>query len=675
MSIKAADEMHNDFMIYATEVNNNRSFPDARDGLKPGMRAALYTMFRKGFTSNKPHVKSAKITGAVIGELWPHGDASVYESIVRMSQPWVNNISEINWHGANGSLLGGPQAASSRYTECRLSEAVEKGFFSNITKNTVDMIPNFSEDDEWPLVFPAIFPRLFVNGSQGIGYTIAQEWELGNLKEFTEKVKQYLKKKKITCDDIYPDYPTAGIIINKKDIHTIYETGKGSVILRGKTEIAGNIIKITSLPYQVYVEPFIANIKDLVNDGKLIGIEDIYNKSDDSGMLIEVECSEDPNLVLNSLFKLTDLQCTFSANQMALVNGKPELLTLEGYIRIYVEHNIECIRREYQFDLDKANNRKEIVDGLVKALDKIDSIINTIKKSKSSDDAKKALISGGFTPNQAQAIVDMRLGKLANLEQDELNKEQKELTKKVNEFIKIINSTKAQEKEFLKRLEDFTSKYGWDRRTEVIDVDYKSDSKRVKNNAKSLEQVMITLCNESFGNGLKKISLTDYRELKNSNIIKSIKVGIKDKVIVISNKGKMYKIESNSIIKGNMKSASNIPSSLPFEDGEFIINIFSGKETNPYLFFVTDIANVKKVNSEEIFGISKKTGTPVIKLKDESLLAVFLVDDTSIISMTTSKPKVYQLSISDFSPKSRKAAGVRGIKLKSYSLVWASLLN
>lgn len=673
MSIKAADEMHNDFMIYATEVNNNRSFPDARDGLKPGMRAALYTMFRKGFTSNKPHVKSAKITGAVIGELWPHGDASVYESIVRMSQPWVNNIPEINWHGANGSLLGGPQAASSRYTECRLSEAVEKGFFSNITKNTVDMIPNFSEDDEWPSVFPAIFPRLFVNGSQGIGYTIAQEWELGNLKEFTEKAKQYLKKKKITCDDIYPDYPTAGIIINKKDIHTIYETGKGSVILRGKTEVDSNIIKITSLPYQVYVEPFIANLKDLVNSGKLTGIEDIYNKSDDNGMLIEIECSEDPNLVLNSLFKLTDLQCTFSANQMALVNGKPELLTLEDYIKIYIEHNIECIKREYQFDLDKANSRKEIVDGLVKALGMIDSIISTIKKSKSSEEAKKSLVSQGFTSNQSQAIVDMRLGKLANLEQDELNKEQKELIKKVADLTKVINSSKAQEKEFLKRLEDFTSRYGWERRTEVTDIDFKTETKKVKTTIKNTEQVMVLLNSDS---ELKKVSLTDYRELKNSNIVKSIKVGLKDKIILISNLGKMYKIEVNKIPKGSMKSSGKLVSELiTLDPNEFIINIFSGKEEDPYLFFITDKANVKKVNSEEIFGISKKSGTPVFKLKEESLLEVFLVNDNSVINLITSKPKEYQIKVSDYSTKSRKASGVRSIKLKSYTLMEASLLN
>ena len=284
--INILDEMKQDFLIYAAEVNNNRSFCDARDGLKPAQRAALYTMFNKGFTADKPHVKSAKVSGAIIGELWPHSDASAYETFVRMSQPWLNNICEVDFHGANGSLLGGPEAASSRYTECRLSKAAEDGLFKNIKKNVVDMIPNFSEDMMWPSVFPAIFPRF--------GYTIAQEWEPGNLNEFVAKVKQYISKKKITFTDIYPDFPTGGTIINKKDLADIYKTGKGKVILRGKTEILGKYINIYELPYQVYAEPFIQKVKDLVNSDILLGVEDICNKSDDNGLFIEIECSGDP---------------------------------------------------------------------------------------------------------------------------------------------------------------------------------------------------------------------------------------------------------------------------------------------------------------------------------------------------------------------------------------------
>ena len=672
MPISSLDEMHNDFMVYATEVNNNRAFPDARDGLKPGMRAALYTMFRKGFTSNKPHVKSAKISGAVIGELWPHGDASVYESIVRMSQDWVNNIPEIDWHGANGSLLGGPEAASSRYTECRLSTASEDGFFSNIKKNTVDMIPNFSEDDEWPVVFPAIFPRLFVNGSQGIGYTIAQEWEPGNLNEFVGKVKEYLKNKTITYSGIYPDYPTGGVIINKSSIEDIYRTGKGTIILRGKTEIDGNLIKISSLPYQVYVEPFISEIKDLVNSGKITGIEDICNKSDDSGMLIEIECSDDPNLVLASLYKLTDLQATFSANQMALVNGKPELLSLEDYIRVYVNHNLECIRREYQFEIEKANSRLEIVDGLVKALIIIDDIIRTIKAAKSSEEAKNDLVKLGFTKNQAQAIVDMKLGKLAHLEGVELNKEKADLDKKVATFTKILSSSKLQSKEFLKRLDDFTSKYGWNRRTEVIDIDIKEEKKVTKKAKVSSEQFIVCLTDQQ---EIKKISLTEYRPQKALNTLCSIKVGSKDKFFLVSNKGKLYKLQANKISLSTMKSSGTLVGELlELGENERILKIFSGVEEEPYLFMITDNGNVKKMDCSEVFGI-KKSGTPIIKLKEEVLFDLYLVTDNTVITATTSKPKNYSIKVSDFKSKGKKAAGVKGFKLKKYTLMFISLLN
>ncbi|MBQ6627934.1 MAG: hypothetical protein IJH65_03880 [Methanobrevibacter sp.] len=687
MAINSLTEMHNDFMVYAAEVNNNRAFPDSRDGLKPGMRAALYTMFRKGFNSSKPHVKSAKITGAVIGELWPHGDASVYESIVRMSQPWVNNIPEIEWHGANGSLLGGPEAASSRYTECRLSKASEDGFFANIKKNTVDMIPNFSEDDEWPTVFPAIFPRLFVNGSQGIGYTIAQEWEPGNLTEFVSKVKQYLKKKKITCDDIYPDYPTAGVIINKKDIKSIYETGKGSVILRGKAEIDGNIIKITSLPYQVYVEPFISTIKELVNANKLnglTGIEDIYNKSDDSGMLIEIECSGDPTQVLNTLYKYTDLQCTFSANQMALVNGKPEMLTLIDYIKYYVEHNVNCIKREYQHDLDEAAAELEILNGLLVAIAHIDDVIKIIKKSKSSPDAKNNLMNTyNLTESQAQAIVDMRLGRLAQLESVKINNNISELDIKVKDLTLKLNSEPLLEKEFVKRLDEFTKNYSWVRKTEVIDVDIKEEKKAAKKVKKATEQYIITL-NESpvltsTSRELKKMALSEYRVPKGNEVakeVKAIKVGAKDKFILISNKGRMYKLQANKLSLSTMKSSgADISSLLELQADERIINIFSGNEEEQYFFLITTRGNVKKMERDEVFGISKKAGTPIMKLKDEVVVDVYLVNDDAVIEAITSKPKEVNIKVADFKPRGRKASGVRGLKLKTYSILVTNLLN
>ena len=658
MGILARDEIHNDFMVYAKEVNESRAFPDARDGLKPSQRACLWEMFNKGFLSNKPHVKSAKVDGGCIAQWHPHG--SVYDTFGRMSQDWVNNVPEVDWHGANGSQLGGPQLAASRYTECRLAKASEDGFFTNIKKNVVDFQLNFSEDLEWPTVLPAIFPRLFVNGSQGIGYTIAQEWEPGNLKEFAEKVKTYIKNKKVNCNDIYPDYPTGGIIINKDDIHTIYETGKGTVILRAKTEIDGNIIKITELPYQVYAEPLIQEIKDLVNNNKLEGIEDIYNKSDDNGLLIEIECSSDPEYILNRLFKLTDLQCTFSANQMALVNGVPELLTLKDYIRVYTEHNLECIKREYKYDLQKAQERKEIVDGLLKALKDIDSIIDTIKKSNSIANARTKLVKAGFTENQAQAIVDMKLGKLAHLEGVELDNELKQLTTTIHSCSNIIYSDKQLNAILIKRLEDFTVKYGYDRRTTLDQIDIKEEKAQVVKTMKPKGEFMIALGDD---NTIRRIKLSNYSNRGKNNIIKVEKINSGSKVVLISNKGMMYKLVVNKIGLGTMNSSGeDLSVLLNLQPGEKIINIFSTETEKEFMVFITKNGLIKKM--EHCLGLGKSTGATVMKLdSDDEVRDVTLYNDSDEVLIATNKNPLMSIKVSDLKAKGRSAGGVK-IKLK-----------
>lgn len=659
--IKATEEIKNDFLVYAQEVNTNRAFPNAKDGLKPSQRAALYTMYRKGFSSNKPHVKSAKITGAIIGELWPHGDASAYESIVRMSQPWVNNLPEVDFHGANGSLIGGPDAASSRYTECRLSKVSEDGFFTNIKKNTVDMIPNFSDDDEWPITFPAIFPRLFVNGSQGIGYTISQEWEPGNLVEFVKKVKEYVKNGKVSVDGIYPDYPTGGVIINKSDIHTIYETGKGTIILRGKVDIDGNLIKITELPYQVYAEPLIAKIKELVNKEEMTGIDDICNKSDDNGLLIEIECSENPEVVVNKLYRLTDLQCSFNANQMALVDGIPKMLTLKDYIKIYVEHNIESIVREYKFDLDKSEVRFEVVSGLVKALASIDEVIETIKKSKSSDEAKTNLEKKfGFTKVQSQAIVDMKLGKLANLEQIELNKEQEGLSKIIENCKKILESRSEQNKEFIARLTKFVKDFGWERRTEVTDVDIVKEKSIIKKTPKSEEQFMVVLTR---GGYLKRISLVNYKpqaKVKNDEdiIVNAVKIGAKEKLFALSCNGMVYKVPVNKIPLGTSINSTGI------DFGYRFINIFSGHEEQEFLCMLSKSGKIKKIKTDDLFKINKlmPSATIIFKLDDDLLTYAKLIDNDVIKYKVGKKEKT--LDTTKYKAKGRSAGGASCIKLK-----------
>lgn len=598
-------ELHDDFMIYAKEVNESRAFPDVRDGLKPSTRAVLWEMYDKKYFSSKPHVKSAKVTGGVIGNWHPHGDSSAYEALVRMSQPWLNNIPEVDWHGANGSLVGGPEAASARYTECRLSKASEQGFFKHI--NTVDYQLNFSEDLEWPVVFPAIFPRLFVNGGSGIGYTIANSWPLGNIKEFEKKLKDYIKGK-FNYRNIYPDFPSGGIIINKSAMEEIYKTGKGTIILRGKAEIKDNLILITELPYQVYGEQFIQEVKDLVNEGKL-DVEDIFNKSGKDGLLIEVECLSNPKLVLNQLYKLTDLQINYPVNQMALYKGQVKLLSLETYIKSYYEFNIKCIKKEFELSLEKAQSQLEIVEGLIKAISMLDKIIETIKSSTSLEKAKDSIIKLGFSKNQANAIVDLKLGRLAKLEFTKLETEQRDLLNQIDECKEIIASKEKQDDLLLNRLSEFVKNFGYDRRTEVVDVNIKEE-KVVKE--KIDHDFFIVLTND---NRLKRIKAEDFRKTSEQ----TVKLKESQKLILLSSSGMMYKKECKKI-----PLCSNKASGTELE--EKIIAICSEEADD--ILFITSKGLVKRLDRSNL-KINKNSGAQFIKLDNDYVERVEFVNDDS----------------------------------------------
>ena len=431
-TIELCKELGQNFIDFSYEANSARAFADARDGLKPGQRACLWEMYNSGYTSNKPHVKSAKIAGAVSGNWWPHGNVAIYETFARMSQPWINNNPEVDWHGNNGSLFTGPECASDRYTEARLSKIAEKGLFNGIKKNNVNMILNFSEDAEWPEVLPAILPRLIVNGCQGIGSTIANVWLPHNLKDITNVITKYMETGVLDYSNLYPSFPTGGIIINKNDIHTIYETGKGKVILRGKAEVKGNKILITELPYQIYAQPYVEKITDMAIKEEITGIEAVYNKSGKNKLLIEIECENNPDYVLKQLYAKTDLQKNYNANQWALVGKTPALLNLKQYIDIYIKHNQECLIRELQYDLGKAQTRLHIVEGLLIALADIDNVIKMIKESESSAAAAINLINTyKLTETQAKAILNMKLSSLAKLEIKDLKFEKAELEENI----------------------------------------------------------------------------------------------------------------------------------------------------------------------------------------------------------------------------------------------------
>lgn len=663
------NEIRVDALTIGNEANLSRAIPYVKDGLKPSQRAVLYGAYEQGYSSKKPHVKSLKLDGLVVGSWWPHG--SEYSTIARLTQPFVMNIPLLDMHGANGSQLGTPDPAASRYTEVRLSKASEEGLLKNLDKDTCDWIPNYSEDKVWPKVLPALLPNLFVNGSDGMGYCYSQTWLPGNLKEFYEKVKEYLTDGKITYDNIFPDFPTGGVIINKKDIADIYKTGLGTVILRGKASIDGDIIKITELPYQVYVTPFMEQLKNLATPNakgeiKIPGITDIYNMSGDTGMLIEIECESDPKVVLNKLYQYSNLQVSLSANQYGIIDSIPELINLDKYIQIYLQHNLTVLQKEYTYELNKATQRAEIVTALIRAISILDDVIAEIRKSASSAEAVANLITKfNFSALQAQAIADMRLGKLANMETEALTKELAQLTKTIDSCNKLLKSDKLQKKEFLKRLDVFVTDYAWARRTEITDIDLQVEKAQAKAKIKIVEPYKIIL---DATNHIKRILASQYKATKKLNY-KVVELLEDKKVILISNRGLMYRLPVKQLPKASINSTGlDLSTLLPLATNEIIINIFTGEETKPYIFFITKCGLAKKTNYEEVYKLSKNIGAPVMKVADEDeIIYCEVINDKNIKARYKGKEKL--INTSKFITKSRTAGGVCAIKTKDNNYI------
>lgn len=679
--IEICQELHQNAIDFAYEANSQRAFADARDGLKPGQRACLWEMYIKGYSSSKPHVKSAKIDGGVAATWWPHGTTAIYETFARMSQSWINNIPEVDWHGANGNQIIGSSPAADRYTEARLSTAAEEGMLYGLKKNNVPMILNFSEDEEWPEVLPAIFPRLLINGCQGIGYTVANVWLPHCLKEIVDIINNYIQSGEINYENIYPDFPSGGVIINKNDLANIYKTGKGTVILRGRAEIDNNSIFITELPYQTYVEPLLDEIKELILKEEITGIKDIYNKSDKKRLLVEIECDGNPRVVLNQLYKLTSLQKSFSANQYALVSKTPKLLNLKQYLDIYINHNLECIQKEYEFDLKKAQARQEIVEGLVKALEDIDNIIELIKKSDNSINAKNTLIEKyQFTENQAKAILDMKLSRLAKLEKVELNEELKGLTSNIESYFQIIQNVNKRKEIFLDRLLTFANKHGSNRKTALTQIEKKPEEKEIE--FVEPEKCAVVLTESGL---IKRIPSSSFRtQHRNGKGIKTqdditsmiIRTNTIDSLMIFSDKGKMYRLLVNDIPVGtNVSKGQSVKSLIEMEVNEnpsVIYSIYRDTDAK-YVLFTTKNGVVKKTSIDEYVNTKKKSGISAITLReDDELVSVNLIKDEDLI-LITEKGMAIKFSSTEIGASSRTTIGVKGITLNKEDYVVAAL--
>ena len=681
MVINIEKEIGQNFIDFSYEANSSRAFADARDGLKPGQRACLWEMFNSGYTSKKPPVKSAKISGAVTGNWWPHGNVAIYETFARMSQSWINNIPEVSWHGNNGSKLTGPECASERYTEARLAPIAEEGMFRGIKKNVVNMISNYSEDAEWPEVLPAIFPRLMVNGCQGIGSTIANVWLPHSFTEISNAIINYIDNNTIDYDNLAPDFPTGGIIINKKDLSTIYKTGKGKVILRGRAEIKKDKILITELPYQVYAQPYVEALTEMAIKDEITGISEISNKSGKKQLLIEITCNEMPEKVLKQLYKKTNLQKSYNANQWALVGKTPMLLTLEDYFKIYIKHNIDCIVREAKFDMKKALDRLHVVEGLLKALEDIDNIIALIKKSASATAAKEKLIEKyKFTEVQAKAILAMRLSSLANLEKVELQNEKAELNNTIEKLDALINNKSLQTAELKERLSALVKKYGDARRTELTHIEIKPEEKEI---AEVIPEDVVVVATKS---GLiKKIPTTSYRVQRRGGkgikstddaILDVIKTNTIDTMMFFTSKGKMYRTVVDNIPTGtNVSKGILISDIVKLDSDEKVIAISSlhRKSTPNYVIFVTKMGMVKKTYLEEYTKTNRNTGIAALNVKDSDEVVEIIFQDEEDMILITEQGMSIRFSTKEINPIGRVAMGVKGIKLADGDSVVAAL--
>ena len=671
-NIDITKELGQNFLDFSYEANCQRAFADARDGLKPGQRACLWEMFIKGYLSNKPHVKSAKISGGVIATWWPHGDTAIYDTFARMSQSWINNIPEVDWHGGNGSIQISGEPAASRYTEARLAKVTEEGMLAGIKKHNVPMIKNFSEDDEWPQVFPAILPRLMINGCQGIGSTIANVWLPHSLSDMARIINNYITTGEIDYNDIAPDFPTGGVIINKNDLPIIYKTGKGKVILRGKADIKDNKILITEVPYQIYVESFIDQIKELITKDEITGIVNISNKSDKKRLLIEIECDSNPASVLNQLYKKTNLQKSYSANQFALVGKTPELLTLKQYLNIYLQHNYDCIKREYEYDLNKAKDRLEIVEGLIKALEDIDNIIALIKASESAATAVQNLIKKyNFTERQAKAIVDMKLGRLAHLEKIELNEEKKELIATIAKCEEVIGNVEKQKEIYLERFNAFVKKYGTQpRKTELTNIEIKPEEKEI---AEVIPEDVVVVTTQS--GMIKKVPVANFKVQRrggtgvksvDDTIMSAIKTNTIDYMMFFTQNGKMYRLVVDNIPDGtNTTKGVPINSLVKLEPNEKVIAVTSlhRQKLPQFAIFITKQGMLKKTYLSEYLEAKKNAGIAAIKLREGDSVAKVSFQDTEDIIIISKNGMNIRFATKDIGAVGRVTLGVKGINL------------
>lgn len=679
MALDVTQELGRNFIEYAVACNTDRSIPDAKSGLKPVARRIIWGSFDTGRLSSKPYVKNARIVGDVMGSLHPHGDSSIYGALVRLSQPWIMRYPLMDFHGNQGSISGDGPAAM-RYTEGRLTKLAEEGMLFGIKKNNVDFSLTYDDSSEEPITLPAIFPNLLCNSNSGIGVALACNWACHNLREVQTAIFDYIDGKEPMLPG--PDFPTGGIVINKNDIPNIMKTGRGTVNIRSKYEIKKNTIFITEIPYGTTVEGLISEIGKYCDENQ-IGVSDIKDQTSNKGVKIVIECDKNssPDVIINKLFAKTNLQSSFSYNQVALVNKVPTELNLKDCCKIYVDHNLECIVREAKFDLTKKQNRLHIVNGLLKALEDIDNIIKLIRGSASAAAAKEELIKKySFSEEQAKAILDMKLSKLANLEKVEIQNEKADLEKEITNLKNIIASEEVQIDILKDRLSSIVDKYGDDRRTELTQITIAKEEKEIQ--FVEPEKCVVVMTESGL---IKRIPTSSFRTQKrNGKGIKTqddvtsytIRTNTIDSLMIFSNQGKMYRILVNDIPVGtNVSKGTSITNLVQMDLNEkpnIIYSLYRDTDAK-FVLFTTKKGLVKKTALEEYTKTRKKTGMAAINLREkDSIASVNLIKNEDIV-LITKKGMAIRIKSTDIGAMGRMTRGVKGINLNEGDYVIATL--
>ncbi|HEU0602965.1 TPA: DNA gyrase subunit A [Streptococcus pneumoniae] len=698
VNVNLTKEMKASFIDYAMSVIVARALPDVRDGLKPVHRRILYGMNELGVTPDKPHKKSARITGDVMGKYHPHGDSSIYEAMVRMAQWWSYRYMLVDGHGNFGSM-DGDSAAAQRYTEARMSK-IALEMLRDINKNTVDFVDNYDANEREPLVLPARFPNLLVNGATGIAVGMATNIPPHNLGETIDAVKLVMDNPEVTTKDLMevlpgPDFPTGALVMGKSGIHKAYETGKGSIVLRSRTEIettktGRERIVVTEFPYMVNKTKVHEHIVRLVQEKRIEGITAVRDESNREGVrfVIEVKRDASANVILNNLFKMTQMQTNFGFNMLAIQNGIPKILSLRQILDAYIEHQKEVVVRRTRFDKEKAEARAHILEGLLIALDHIDEVIRIIRASETDAEAQAELMSKfKLSERQSQAILDMRLRRLTGLERNKIQSEYDDLLALIADLADILAKPERVSQIIKDELDEVKRKFSDKRRTELMVGQILSleDEDLIEES-----DVLITLSNRGYIKRLDQDEFTAQKRggrgvqgtgVKDDDFVRElVSTSTHDHLLFFTNKGRVYRLKGYEIPEyGRTAKGLPVVNLLKLDEDESIqtvINVESDRSDDAYLFFTTRHGIVKRTSVKEFANI-RQNGLKALNLKDEDeLINVLLTEGDMDIIIGTKFGYAVRFNQSAVRGMSRIATGVKGVNLREGdTVVGASLIT